>query len=96
MLNQYGNVEIIGDNEPTMRNLLSYVQSIGHGLGLQTTITNSQKKGQTSQVERAIQTLRKQASCLMHMAEDKCLISLEGSHPLWSWVYLHAAWLINR
>ena len=96
MLNQYGNVEIIGDNEPTMRSLLSYVQTIRHGLGLQTTITNSQKKGQTSQVERAIQTLRKQASCLMKMAEDRCLISLEGSHPLWSWVYLHAAWLINR
>ena len=32
----------------------------------------------------------------MKMAEDKCLISLEGSHALWSWVYLHAAWLINR
>ena len=91
MLNQYGNVEVIGDNEPTMRNLLAYIQTIRHSLGLQTTITNSQKK-----VERTIQTLRKQASCLMMMAEDKCLISLEGGHALWSWVYLHAAWLINR
>ena len=96
LLNQYGNVEIIGDNEPTMRNLLSYIQTIRHSLGLETTVTNSQKKGQTSQVERAIQTLRRQASCLMHMAEEKCLISLDGSHPLWSWVYLHSAWLINR
>lgn len=32
----------------------------------------------------------------MKMAEDKRLISLEGSHPLWSWVCLHAVWLINR
>lgn len=65
MLNQYGNVEIIGDNEPTMRNLLTYVQTIRHSLGLQTTITNSQKKGQASQVERTIQTPREQASCLV-------------------------------
>ena len=45
MLNQYGNVEVIGDNEPTMRNLLTYIQTIRHGLGLQTTVTHSQKKG---------------------------------------------------
>ena len=65
MLNQCGNVEFIGDNEPTMKNLLSYIHTIRHSLGLQTTITNSEKKSQTSQVERAIQTLQKQASCLM-------------------------------
>ena len=44
MLNQYGNVEVIGDNEPTMRKLLTYIQTIRHSLGLQTTITNSSEE----------------------------------------------------
>ena len=95
-LNHYGNTEIIGDSEPTMKSLLTYIKSIRHGLGLETTITNSMKKGQTGRVERAIATLRKQASTLMDMAEDKCCLHLEGSHPLWYWAYLHAAWLLNR
>ena len=30
------------------------------------------------------------------MAEDRCLISLPGDHALWSWAYVHAAWVINR
>ena len=95
-LNHYGNTEIIGGSEPTMKSLLTYIKSIRHGLGLETTITKSMKKGQTGRVERAIATLRKQASTLMEMAEDRCCLNLEGSHPLWYWAYLHAAWLLNR
>ena len=56
----------------------------------------SKKKGQTGRVERAIQTLRRQASALVKMAEDRCLIFLPGDHALWSWAYVHAAWVINR
>ena len=95
-LNHYGNTEIIGDSEPTMKALLTYVKSIRHSLGLETTITNSMKKGQTGRVERAIATLRKQASTLMEMAESKCMLHLEGSHAMWYWSYLHAAWILNR
>ena len=45
-LNNYGNVEIIGDSEPTMKALLTYVKTLRHSLGLETTITFSMKKGQ--------------------------------------------------
>lgn len=55
-LNPYGNVEVIGDSEATMKALLTYVKTLRHSLGLETTITFSMKKGQTSRVERAIQT----------------------------------------
>ena len=95
-LNHYGNIEMIGDSEPTMKALLTNVKSIRHGLGLETTITNSMKKGQTGRVERAIATLRKQASTLMEMAESKCMLHLDGSHAMWYWSYLHAAWILNR
>ena len=95
-LNHYGNIEMIGDSEPTMKALLTYVKSIRHSLGLETTITNSMKKGQAGRVERAIATLRKQASTLMEMAESKCMLHLDGSHAMWYWSYLHAAWILNR
>ena len=95
-LNHYGNVEVVGDSEPTMKALLSYVKTLRHGLGLETTITFSMKKGQTGRVERAIQTLRRQASTLMEMLQDKCKLNLPSEHALWQWAYLHAAWLLNR
>lgn len=82
-LNHYGNTELIGVSEPTMKSLLTYVKSIRHSLGLETTITHSMKKGQTGRVERAIATLRKQASTIMEMAESRCLLHLDGNHPLW-------------
>ena len=95
-LNYYGNVEVIGDSEPTMKALLTYVKTLRHSFRRETTITFSMKKGQTSRVERAIQTLRRQASTLMEMLQDKCKLNLASEHPLWQWSYLHAAWLLNR
>ena len=85
-----------GDSEPTMKALLTYVKTLRHGLGLETTITFSMKKGQTGRVERAIQTLRRQASTLMEMLQHKCKLNLSSEHRLWQWAYLHAAWLLNR
>ena len=89
-LNHYGNVEIVGDCEPTMKALLTYVKTLRHGLGLETTITFSMKKGQTGRVARAIH------STLMEMLQHKCKLNLASEHPLWQWAYIHAAWLLNR
>jgi hypothetical protein len=85
-------------SEPTMKALLSSVQIIRQHLGFETVVTHSKPgdKGRSAQVERAIQTLRRQASTLVAMAEEKCGLRLHGDHPLISWSYIHAAWTLNR
>ena len=95
-MSHYGKLEVVGDSEPTMKSLRTVIKTLRQGLGLEMVLTFSQKKGRTGCVERAIQTLRRQASALVTMAEDRCLISLPGDDALWSWAYVHAAWVINR
>lgn len=98
LLNYLDKVEFVGDSEPTMKALLSSVQSMRQRLGFQTVIAHAkpEEKGRTAQVERAIQTLRRQSSTLMHMAEDKCRLRLSADHALLPWSYIHAAWTLNR
>ena len=82
-LNQYGNVEVIGDSEPTMKALLSYVKTLREGLGLETTITFSMKKGQTSRVERGIPWLTERLIIMDKNARvwsgDTCLKMVQNS-----------------
>ena len=55
-----------------MLDLLQKIALVRQHLGFQTIITHGKPgEGRTVQVERAIQTLRRQASTLMHMAEQK-------------------------
>ena len=91
-------VEFIGDSEPTMKALLEMIRQIRQSMGYGVIVTYGKpySKGRTAQVERWIQTLRRQASTLLHYAEQKCLVKLEAKHPLVAWSYLHAAWLLNR
>ena len=97
-LQYYNNLEVVGDSEPTMKSLLETVRNVRQSLGYGTVVTVGQpySKGRTAQVERCIQTVRRQASCLMEQVEDKCGVRLPADHPLRSWSFLHAAWLLNR
>ena len=72
-LNYTDQVEIVGDSEPTMKSLMSSAPN---------------EKGRTAQVERAIQTVRPQASTLVGMAEVRC--------PVHLWSYLCSTWTLNR
>ena len=67
-------VEFVSDAEPTMKSLLASVQLLRQHLGYPTVVTHSRPgdKGRTAQVERVIQTLRRQSSTLVQMASDKC------------------------
>ena len=98
MLNYMSQVEFVGDSEPTMKTLLSNVQLMRQRLGFMTSVTHSQpnEKGRTAQIERAIQTVRRQASTLLNMAEEKCLVRIDSDHALVPWSYMHAAWCLNR
>ena len=98
MLNYMEQLEFVGDSEPTMKTLLSNVQLMRQHLGFKTTVTHSKpgEKGRTAQVERAIQTLRRQSSTLVQMAEEKCELRLNTDHAVIAWSYIHAAWTLNR
>ena len=97
-LNHFDMVEFAADSEPTTRNLLESVKLLRQQLGMRTTVSHAKpgEKGRTAQVERAIQTLRNQASTLLHMAEEKCRLRLPFDHALVPWSYVHAAWVLNR
>ena len=81
-----------------MKSLLVSVQLLRQHLGYPTVVTHSRPgdKGCTAQVERVIQTLRRQSSTLVQMASDKCGLQLPGDHALWSWSFVRAAWNLNR
>ena len=97
-LNYMDQVEFVGDSEPTMKNLMSSVKLMRQQLGFATTVTHARpnEKGRTAQVERAIQTVRRQASTLVNMAEERCELRLPAEHPVHLWGYLHATWTLNR
>ena len=97
-LNHRDKVELVSDAEPTMKSLLASVQLKRQQLGYPTVVTHSRPgdKGRTAKIERAIQTLRKQNSTLVHMASERCSLQLPDDHAIWPWSYLHATWLLNR
>ena len=93
-----GNTESIARVKKSMKSLLASVQLLRQHLGCPTVVTHSRlgDKGCTAQIERAIQTLRKQSSTLVHMASERCSLQLPCDHAIWPWSYLHATWLLNR
>ena len=97
-LNYYDLMELVSDNEPVLKSVMEAVRTIRQSLGFATTLTFAKpySKGRTGQVERAIQTLRRQASTVMHQLEEHCQMNYGVQHPLVSWAYIHAAWLLNR
>ena len=97
-LNYMDRVEFVSDAEPTMKSLLASVQLMRQHLGYPTVVTHSRPgdKGRTAQVERVIQTLRRQSSTLVQMASDRCSLQLPGDHAIWPWSFVHAAWTLNR
>ena len=97
-LNYTDQVEFVGDSEPTMKSLMSSVKLMRQQLGFATTVTHAKpnEKGRTAQVERAIQTVRPQASTLVGMAEVRCELRLPADHPVHLWSYLCSTWTLNR
>ena len=95
MMNHIDKLELVADLEPTMLRLrlCQNVSLMRQHLGFQTVISYGRPggKGRTAQIERAIQTLRRQASTLLHMAEQKCELKLPGPRALVPWLYIHAA-----
>ena len=97
-LGYYNDVEFVADSEPTMKALLENIRAVRNGLGYPSTLTSGKpyERGRTAQVERWIQTLRKQARTLLNMMQEKCKVELPTGHALVNWCFIHGAWLLNR
>ena len=91
-------IQIVSDNEPVLKAVVEAIRLMRQGLGLATTVTYAKpySKGRTGQVERCIQTLRRQSSTVLAMLEDKVKVKFPMAHPVVSWCYVHSAWLLNR
>ena len=46
--------------------------------------------------ERAIQTIRRQALTLLKGTEENAGILIAHTHPVFSWAFRHASWILNR
>ena len=104
LLNMLGHTDVVlkSDGEPTMIGLQSKIQETRARLGLRTQLwTQLQQapKGDhqaNGMVEQTVQITRLHAGVLLEQYEQKsgCLVSTE--HPLHSWCFRHAAWVLNR
>ena len=86
------------DGERATRQILRSVQQVRSVMGLQTElrITGAGQHASNGQAERAVQTVRRLASCLRAFAEDRARINILGNFHLFPWSFRHAAFLINR
>ena len=93
-----GEVAFQGDPEPSVKQILNSVVACRTKLGLKTKVKITQKGSHSSngQVEKAIDTLRRNALTLKTFAEDRAKVVLEGDHHIFGWLLRHAAFLHNR
>ena len=52
--------------------------------------------GSNAWVENAVNRVRQQAMILIYHLELKLRMSFPVTHPLFSWCFVHACWLLNR
>ena len=100
LLNMLGHTDVVlkSDGEPTMIGLQSKIQETRARLGLRTQLQQAPKGDHQANgmVEQTVQITRLHAGVLLEQYEQKsgCLVSTE--HPLHSWCFRHAAWVLNR
>ena len=95
---QYGSINLKADNETTMTRLKSVIQKQRSSLGLGTVLQDavSGQKETNGMAERAIQTIRRQALTLLKGTEENAGILIAHTHPIFSWAFRHASWILNR
>ena len=94
----YNSIVLKADNENAAKALKDKVQKIRSSLGLSTTLQESIPYNHESNgaAERAIQTVRRQANTLLDELRERTGLSIPHEHPVVSWAFRHACWLLNR
>ena len=94
----YSEINVKADNEGVCRSLKIALQKMRGAHGLSTTLLSSVPHDHESNglAERAVQTVRRHANCILDEVRVKTELPLSHEHPLMSWAMRHSAWLLNR
>ena len=94
----YSIVVLRCDAEPVLMKVQSLLQTARQKLGLGTLLENGRVRdpGSNAWVENAVNRVRKQAMTLIYHLELQLRMSFPVTHPLFSWCFVHACWLLNR
>ena len=93
-----GELELHCDNEPTMLQLLSLLQRTLIKLGLVVTTSTSKPRdhGGNAYAEQTVHRVRQNAMVLLAQLEINLGHSIPINHPISTWAFKHAGWIINR
>ena len=93
-----GELELHCDNEPTMLQLLSLLQRTLIKLGLVVTTSTSKPRdhGGNAYAEQTVHRVRQNAMVLLAQVEINLGYSIPINHPISTWAFKHAGWIINR
>ena len=93
-----GTVVVQCDTEPSAKQVVNAVSSCRGKLGLKTDVQWVPKGSHSSngRVEKAIDTVRRNALTLKAFLEDRVEGKIEGHQHVYSWFFRHAAFLYNR
>ena len=84
-----GEMQLYCDNEPTMLQVLALTQRTLLSFGLKVTTKNAL-------VDQTIHRVRQMAMTLIYQLESDLGYVVPIMHPLCSWAFRHAAWILNR
>ena len=93
-----GELELHCDNEPTMLQLLSLLQRTLIKLGLVVTTSTSKPRdhGGNAYAEQTVHRVRQNAMVLLAQVEINLGYAIPINHPISTWAFKHAGWIINR
>ena len=94
-LMRHEKIKLRSDQDPSLKALILAVKAQWpHSVLIEESpLYSSESNGRA---ERAIQTVRRLGASLRVALELRLGLRLSSSHPAWSWLIRHAAWLRNR
>ena len=94
----HGDISLRSDGEPAMQHLQNKVQEARLKMNLKTKpeLTETGDHKSNGRAEQTCQAIRQMAGILLEDYEDKVKTHVATGHPLHSWSFRHAAWLLNR
>jgi len=94
----YSTVVLRCDAEPLLMKVPSLLKTARQKLGAKTLLENGQVRdpGSNAWVENAVNRVKQQAMTLIYHLELQFRMSFPVTHPLFSWCFVHACWLLNH
>ena len=94
----HATVELRCDNEPSTLSLQKAIMTARQRLGLKTIERNPAVGAHASNglVEKSVDRIRRLACAMLDMVRAKTGCDVTVSSPLFSWSFVHAAWVLNR